>query len=122
MGQGPKKAEARLKMKEKRVEEIERKVITVFRIEGSEEIRLRDELHNTREETNTEREQVVLRKLEIAEALSLWKEEMEAEKRECEEEIAKRKAFAKSLERPLENMAEVLDSRWLHDVRGDEQT
>jgi hypothetical protein len=122
MGQGPKKAEARLKMKEKRVEEIERKVITVFRIEGSEEIRLRNELHNTREETNTEREQVVLRKLEIAEALSLWKEEMEAEKRECEEEIAKRKAFAKSLERPLENMAEVLDSRWLHDVRGDEQT
>jgi hypothetical protein len=122
MGQGPKKAEARLKMKEKRVEEIERKVITVFRIEGSEEIRLRNELHNTREETNTEREQVVLRKLEIAEALPLWKEEMEAEKRECEEEIAKRKAFAKSLERPLENMAEVLDSRWLHDVRGDEQT
>jgi hypothetical protein len=46
---------------------------------------------------------------------------MEAEKRECEEEIAERKGFAKSLERPLGDMAELLNSRWLYNVVGDEQ-
>jgi hypothetical protein len=121
MAQEAKNAEARVKTKEKRVGEIERMVDTVFKTEGKEEMRLRNELHSMKDETETGRRHVMLRKVEIAEALLQWKEEMEAEKRECEEEIAKRKAFAKSLERPLENMAELLDSRWLYDVVGDGQ-
>jgi hypothetical protein len=96
-------------------------VDTVFKMEGKEEMRVRNELHIMRDEMKNGRRQVMLRKVEIAEALLQWREEMEAEKRECEEEIAKREAFAKSLERPLENMAELLDSRWLHDVWEDEQ-
>jgi spore cortex formation protein SpoVR/YcgB (stage V sporulation) len=121
MAQEAKKAEARVKTKEKRVGEIERMVDTVFKMEEKEEMRVRNELHSMRDETETGRRHVILRKVEIAEALLQWKEEMEAEKRECEEEIAERKAFAKSLETPLENMAELLDSRWLYDVVGDEQ-
>jgi hypothetical protein len=121
MAQEAKKAEARVKTKEKRVGEIEQMVDTVFKMEGKEEMRVRNELHSMRDETETGRRHVILRKVEIAEALLQWREEMEAEKRECEEEIAKREAFAKSLERPLENMAELLDSRWLHDVWEDEQ-
>jgi hypothetical protein len=95
-------------------------VDTVFKMEGKEEMRVRNELHIMRDEMENGRRHVMLRKVEIAEALLQWREEMEAEKRECEEEIAKREAFAKSLERPLENMAELLDSRWLHDVWEDE--
>lgn len=121
MVQDTKQAEARVKTKEKRVGEIERMVDTVFKMEGKEEMRVRNELHSMRDETEIGRRHVILRKVEIAEALLQWKEEMEAEKRECEEEIAERKAFAKSLERPLENIAELLDSRWLYDVVGDEQ-
>jgi spore cortex formation protein SpoVR/YcgB (stage V sporulation) len=121
MAQEAKKAEARVKTKEKRVGEIERMIDTVFKMEGKEEMRVRNELHSMKDETETGRRHVISRKVEIAEALLQWKEEMEAEKRECEEEIAERKAFAKSLERPLENIAELLDSRWLYDVVGDEQ-
>jgi hypothetical protein len=121
MAQAAIRAEARVKTKEKRAEEIEQMVGTVFKMEGRKEMRLRNELHSIRDEMENERRHVILRKVEIAEALLQWKEEMEAEKRECEEEIAERKAFAKSLERPLENMAELFNSRWLHDVVGDEQ-
>jgi hypothetical protein len=121
MAQEARKAEAGAKTKEKRVEEVERKVNGLFWIEGKEDMRLRNELHKLREETCKGREQVVSRKLEIAEALCLWKEEMEEEKRECEEEIAKGEKFAKSLGESLKNIEEVLDSRWLHDVGGDEQ-
>jgi hypothetical protein len=121
MAQAAIRAEARVKTKEKRAEEIEQMVNTVFKMEGREEMRLRNELHSMRDEMENERRHVILRKVEIAEALWQWKEETRAEKRECEEEIAKRKAYAKSLEKPLENMAELLDSRWLHDVVGDEQ-
>ena len=121
MAREAREAEARVKTREKKVEEVERRVNRVFRIEGLEEIRLRNELHSMKEETGRGRQQVTSRKLEIAEALSQWKEEMEAEKRECEEEIAKQEEFRKSLERPLRNMEELLDSRWLYDVGGDEQ-
>lgn len=75
----------------------------------------------TRKEIESEREQVASRKLGIAEALSWWKENMEAEKRECEVDIAKRVKFAKSLEGPLKGMGELLDSRWLHNVERNEQ-
>jgi hypothetical protein len=111
MAQAAIMVEARVKTKEKRAEEIKQIVSTVFKIEGWEEMRLRNELHSIRDEMENERRHVILRKVEIAEALLQWKEEMEAEKRECEEEIAKRKVFAKSLERLLENIAELLDSR-----------
>lgn len=43
-------AEARVKTREKKVEEVERRVNGVFRIEGLEEIRLRNELHSMKEE------------------------------------------------------------------------
>jgi hypothetical protein len=121
MAQAAIMAEARVKTKEKRAEEIKQMVGTVFKMKGREEMRLRNELHSIRDEMENERRHVILRKMEIAEALLQWKEEMEAEQRECGKEIAKRKAFAKSLERPLGNMAELLDSRWLRDVWEDEQ-
>jgi predicted nucleic acid-binding Zn-ribbon protein len=75
---------------------------------------LRNELHNMNEEIDTGRRQVASQKTKIVEALSRWKEEMEAEKVECEEEIAERERFKELLGGPLRKMAELLDSNWLH--------
>jgi hypothetical protein len=120
LAQEARKAEASVRTKGKRVEEIERILESVFRVEAIDEMGLLNELHITREEIASGRRKVVSRKLEFAEALSGWKEEMEAEKQECEEEIAERERFAKSLEGRLKSIEELLDSRWLHDEEREE--
>ena len=121
MEQEARKAEASVRTKEKRVKDIEGIFKTVFRVDGVEEMGLRNELHSIKGEIALGRQKVISQKMEFAEALSRWKEEMEAEKREYEEEIAERQRFAKSLEGPLKSMEELLDSRWLHNEEREEQ-
>ena len=58
-----------MKTKEKRVGEIERMVNTALKMEGKEEMRVRNELHSIKDETETGRRYIILRKVEIAEAL-----------------------------------------------------
>ena len=49
-----------MKTKEKRVGEIEQMIDRVFGIEGKEEIRVRNELHSIRDETETGRRYIIL--------------------------------------------------------------
>ena len=58
-----------MKTKEKRVGEIERMVDTALKIEGKEEIRVRNKLYSIKDKTETGRRYIMLRKVEIAEAL-----------------------------------------------------
>lgn len=116
MAREAREAEGRVETREKRVKVVEREVHGIFRMEWAKEMTLRNELVNMNEEIGVGRRQVALRKMEMAEALSRWKEEMEAEKLECEEEIAEREKIKKSLERPLRNMQKLLDSSWLQDA------
>jgi len=121
MAQEARKAEASVRMKEKKAEEIEGVLSSVFLIEGTQEMALGNELDSMGKEMASGRQKVIGRKLEFAEAVSRWKEEMEAEKRECEEEIGERQRFVKWLEGPLKNMEELLGSRWLHNEEREEQ-
>lgn len=114
MARETREAESRVQAREERAKEVEGEVNGIFRLEWMTEIALRHQLHSMNEEIETGRWQVASRKMEIVEALSRWKEEVEAEKVECEEEIAERERLKELLEGPLRNMAELLDSNWLH--------
>jgi len=114
MARKAKEAESRVQVREEKAKEVERIANGIFRLEWAKEMALRNELHNMNEEIDTGRRQVASQKTKIVEALSRWKEEMEAEKVECEEEIAERERFKELLGGPLRKMAELLDSNWLH--------
>jgi len=122
MAQEARKAEANVKTKEKRAKGIEGILESVFWIEGTKAMELGNELDSIRVEIASGRQKVISRKLEFAQALSRWQEEMEVEKRVYEEEIAERQMFVESLEGPLRSIEELLDSRWLHNEEREEQT
>jgi len=73
LAQEARTVETRVRTKKKRVEEIERIIDTAFRVEGIQEMVLRNELHSTREEVGLGQQKVALRKLEFGEALYRWK-------------------------------------------------
>lgn len=84
-------------------------------LEESEEIRLRDEIRSARKEAQAERTGLVSRKLELAEALCRWKDELEAEMKECEVENVSQ-GYAKTVQASLKGIEELLDIGWLPDI------
>jgi hypothetical protein len=84
-------------------------------LEQSEKIRLRDEIRSTSREAQAERTALVSRKLEFAEALCRWRDELEAEMEECKVENVSQE-YAKTAQASLRGIEELLDIGWLPDI------
>lgn len=81
-------------------------------LEESTAIKLRDEIHNAKEETRSERRRLVLQKLRFAEALCRWQEELEVEMEECEVGSVSQE-YVKALQGSWRSIEELLNSGWL---------